>query len=144
MHAPQPREEGLVTGECLARTLREPLPWHPTPGCQAGSCRPLLPASLCRDEGNSPIAGVQIYRLRTPVAGEIEESPLDQYPHPHVHLLVRCLDGRQTHPSTGDTSGIRRVLYGHSVAESVKTDKYKEFLRWHPNYYKAIGARMHR
>ena len=64
-------------------------------------------------------------RLRTPVAQETEESPLDQSHHPHVYLLVRCLDGRQTHPSTGDTSGIRRVLYGHSVAESVKTDIYK-------------------
>ena len=34
-------------------------------------------------------------RLMTTFAAEIEEIASRTVPHPRVHLLVRCLDGRQ-------------------------------------------------
>ena len=98
-------------------------PWLPSRIMQAPACLP----ALYRLKGNSPLPESRIYRLRTTCSRRNRRITSRTVPHPHMHLLVRCLDGRQTHPSTENTSGIRRILYGHSVAESVDTDKYKRF-----------------
>ena len=75
----------------------DPLPWHPPLVAKAGSAGLYCLPAFVEVRATAQVAGVQICSLSTPVAGEIEGSPLDQYPHPHVNLLVRCLERQTDH-----------------------------------------------